>query len=409
MVGIAKETLEQKKLKMLIKKLSEFRGRHTELITIYVPAGANLNIVANQVATEQGTAANIKSKTVRKNVLGALEKIVQHLKLYRQTPPNGLAIFCGNISDKEGESDIELWAVEPPEPLNQRLYRCDQGFVTEPLSYLIREKEIYGLVVIDKSDAEIGLLKGKRIESLKHIDSLVPGKTSKGGWSQARYARVREGLLNDHLKEAGELATHYFRDMPDMKGIILGGPGPIKDMFFKGDFLPTDIKSRVIGVLDTSYTGVIGLNELLTRGEEILAEASVTKEKKLLERFFSELAKDTGLGVYGIKETVKALEMGAIEILLVSENFDWVHGKFLCSSCKNEIEKIVKKEKKNSVECPKCGAMMKLTGEQDATENLEELAQHVNTNVEIISTDTGEGEQLYEMGGIAGILRYRIS
>jgi len=346
---------------------------------------------------------------VRKNVLGALEKIVQHLKLYRQTPPNGLAIFCGNISDKEGESDIELWAVEPPEPLNQRLYRCDQGFVTEPLSYLIREKEIYGLVVIDKSDAEIGLLKGKRIESLKHIDSLVPGKTSKGGWSQARYARVREGLLNDHLKEAGELATHYFRDMPDMKGIILGGPGPIKDMFFKGDFLPTDIKSRVIGVLDTSYTGVIGLNELLTRGEEILAEASVTKEKKLLERFFSELAKDTGLGVYGIKETVKALEMGAIEILLVSENFDWVHGKFLCSSCKNEIEKIVKKEKKNSVECPKCGAMMKLTGEQDATENLEELAQHVNTNVEIISTDTGEGEQLYEMGGIAGILRYRIS
>ncbi len=405
---MGKPDIAHKKLIGLIKKLSAIRGRHTELITIYVPTGSNLNMVADQVKQEQGTAVNIKSKAVRKNVVGALEKISQHLKYYRKTPQNGLAIFCGNISEKEGESDIELWAIEPPEKLNQRLYRCDQEFVLDPLKHMVREREVYGLLVMDKSESEIGTLKGKRVESLKHLESLVPGKTKKGGWSQARYARVREGLLNDHLKKTGEIATSYFRDMPDLKGIIIGGPGPIKDMFFNGDFLPTDIKSKVMGVVDTSYTGKFGLEEILDRGEDILAEASVTRERKLLERFFSELAKDSGLAVYGLKETAHALEMGAVEILLVSEGFDWVHAQLSCPKCKNSIEKIVKKEKLDSVKCPKCGDVMEAGKQEDAAEKLAETAEQVDTAVEIISVDTREGEQLHEMGGIAGILRYKV-
>jgi peptide chain release factor subunit 1 len=405
---VTKPTLAQKRLKLLIKKLSAIRGRHTELVTIYVPSGANLNMVSTQVTQEQGTAANIKSKTVRKNVDGALEKISQHLKLYKQTPPNGLAIFSGNVSEKEGESDIELWAIEPPEKLNQRLYRCDQEFVLDPLQHMVREREIYGLIVLDKSEADIGVLRGKRIEPLKHLDSLVPGKTKKGGWSQARFARVREGLLNDHFKKTGEIATSYFRDMPDLKGIIIGGPGPIKDTFVNGDFLQTAVKSKILGVVDTSYTGTYGLGEMIDRGEDILAEASVTKERKLLERFFAELSKDSGLAVYGLEETARALEMGAVEVLLISEEFDWVHARLRCPECGHETGKVVRNAKKNSVKCPNCGKTMELAGEEDASEKLDELAEKVNTAVEIVSIDTREGEQLREMGGIAGILRYNV-
>jgi peptide chain release factor subunit 1 len=405
---MAKETTAQKKLRSLIKKLSAIRGRHTELITIYVPAGTSLNIISTQVAQEQGTAANIKSKSVRKNVLGALEKINQHLKLYKRTPPNGLAIFCGNVSEREGDTDIELWAIEPPEPLNQRIYRCDQTFVLDALEHMVREREIYGLIVLDKSDAEVGKLTGKRIDSLKHIESLVPGKTKKGGWSQARFARVREGLLNDHLKKTGEVATSYFRDMPDLRGIIIGGPGPIKDMFHSGDFLPADVKSKVLGVVDTSYTGVPGLEEMIARGEDILAEASVTRERHLLEHFFSELAKDSGLAVYGVKETVEALEHGAVETLLISEDFDWVDVEFECTKCKKRAKKTLRRGKKNEVRCPDCQSAMHVVSEHDATERLDALAENVGTNVEIISADSREGEQLLEMGGIAGILRYRV-
>ncbi|MFH0957045.1 MAG: peptide chain release factor aRF-1 [Candidatus Aenigmatarchaeota archaeon] len=407
---MTEDTLARKRLAGLIKRLSAVRGRHTELITIYVPAGMQLHLIAAQVANEQGTAVNIKSKAVRKNVLSALDKIFRHLKLYKKPPENGLAIFCGNVSEKEGESDIELWAIEPPEKLNQRLYRCDQEFVLEPLMHLTREKEIYGLIVIDKSDADIGLLSGRRVESLKHIESLVPGKTKKGGWSQARYQRVREGLLNDHLKKAGQLATAYFRDMKDLRGIIIGGPGPIKDMFYKEDHLPTDIKAKVLGVVDTSYTELFGLQETVVRAEDILAEASITRERKLLERFFGELAKDSGLAVYGVRETVNALEMGAVEILLISEEFDWISGKFQCPSCGKAFERIIKRNSKDGVKCPSCGALSDAAeeAEADATEKLTEFAGSVGTRVEIVSTDSREGDQLHEMGGIAGILRYSI-
>ena len=56
------------KLKKLIKMLGKIKGRHTELVSVYVPVGYSLNEISNQLRQEQGTADNIKSKAVRKNV-----------------------------------------------------------------------------------------------------------------------------------------------------------------------------------------------------------------------------------------------------------------------------------------------------------------------------------------------------
>ena len=46
--------------------------------------------------------------------------------------------------------------------------------------------------------------------------------------------------------------------------------------------------------------------------------------------------------------------------------------------------------------------------EADGAEKLSEFAGKVGTKVEIVSTDSREGIQLHEMGGIAGILRYNM-
>jgi peptide chain release factor subunit 1 len=110
------QDIKQQKLKALIGELEKIRGRHTELVTVLIPAGYGLNNVVTQIRQEQGTAQNIKSKTVRKNVMSALEKTLGHLRLYKKTPENGLAVFCGNVSQREGVADIEIWAIEPPEP-----------------------------------------------------------------------------------------------------------------------------------------------------------------------------------------------------------------------------------------------------------------------------------------------------
>lgn len=399
--------MDENRLKAIIKELGKVRGRHTELVTVYVPAGYNIIKVAEQIKQEQGTAQNIKSKAVRKNVVGALERIIQHLKLYKQTPKNGVAIFSGNVSDKEGVTDIEIWAIEPPEPLKQRLYRCGQEFVLDPLKEMVREKEIYGLIVLDKSEAEIGVLRGKRIESLKHLDSIVPGKTKAGGWSQQRYARIREGLLNDFLKKIGEIATSNFKNMRDLKGIIVGGPGPVKEQFADGEFLEYSVKSKVLGVVNTSYTGgEYGLRETMERAEDIISEASAIREKKVLERFFSELSKDSGLAVYGFREVVDALKSGNLELLLMSEDFDWVKVKFKCE-CGFETEKVLNRKQIDEQKCPECNSRMEVIEEKELTEDLIKMADDMATVVEVISTNTGMGEQLMEIGGIGGILRYK--
>src|SRR3989344_5011576 len=143
---------KKKELEDLIELLGSVRGRHTELVTVMIPAEFNKDGVVRQLEAEAGTAENIKSKATRTAVVTALERIIRELKNYKQTPPNGLAIFCGNISEKEGVQDVQLWVYEPPRPLNVRLYRCDQTFIIDPLQEMLDIEEVYGLLVMDRRE-----------------------------------------------------------------------------------------------------------------------------------------------------------------------------------------------------------------------------------------------------------------
>ena len=172
---------QKQELQELVSLLGSIKGMHTELVTVLIPAGTNIYQVSNQLSAEASTAANIKSKQTRTSVVTALEMIIRELKEYRQTPPNGLALFCGNVSEKEGGQDIQIWAYQPPKPLNVRIYRCDKVFVIEPLKEMLEVDEVFGLLVIDRQAATIGLLEGKQIKVIRTFTSGVPGKVRAGG------------------------------------------------------------------------------------------------------------------------------------------------------------------------------------------------------------------------------------
>lgn len=388
-----------------MKYLETVRGRHTELISLYIPAGYNIQEIIAMLRSEYALTQNVKSRTTRHNVLDALEKVINHLRLFKQTPTNGLIIFCGNVSEKEGQPDIRLWSVEPPQPLSQKIYWCDQTFVLDPLKEIMREKEVYGLIVLDTSGADIGFLKGKKILLEKHIDSLVPGKTSKGGWSAQRYARIREEAIKDHLKKTGEITNRIFNEEKDLKGLIIGGPGSLKEKFDEGDFLDYRLKQKRLGIVDTSYTGMQGLQEIVKKGENLIQEASAVKERRLMEEFFGHLKKDDGLSIYGLEEVKKALNFGAIETLLISEEYDWVRLKLKCQ-CGREMEKDSRPDVIHK--CPSCGAEMNIESEKELLDVLTEEAKNVGSSVEIISVDSREGEQFKELGGIGAILRFKM-
>ena len=398
--------LDQRKLKVLIQELEKIRGSHTELVTVYVPAGYNLNKVIEQISGEKSTAMNIKSKSTRNNVIDALEKILAHLRAYKETPKNGLAVFSGNISKVEGADDIELWGIEPPDPIQQKLYRCDKEFILDPLKNAFREKEVYGMMVFDANEATVGFIRGKKVIPVKHMDSLVPGKFKAGGWSANRFARVREGLLNDWLKKIARIADEVFLQEKDLKGVIIAGPGPTKDFFAKEEYLTSEIQKKVLGTVDTAYAGEYGMQEALERGESLLAEASIVKEKKLMERFFSELGKNTGLAMYGLKEVARALDSGVVDTLLISEDFDWIEAEMKCS-CGHSDKKIIRRSKL-SLKCPNCDQNLHVV-EHDLLNKIIGVAEKNQTKVEMISPDSAYGEQLKGLGGIAAVLRFKIN
>ena len=398
--------LNPKQLKTLVTKLSKLRGRHTELVSVYIPSGYNINEMKTLISNEQGTAVNIKSKATRKNVMSALEKVGQKLKLYNQTPKNGLIIFCGNVSGKEGVQDMKLWEIEPPEPISMRLYRCDQTFITDPLKDLTREKEVYGLVTIDTQEAAIAVLRGKSIELIRHMTSLVPGKTGKGGQSAARYGRVRQGLLLTFKKDVGVLATKSFEEEKDLLGLIIGGPGHVKEEFAEGDFLSEAMKKKILAIKDLGYAGVDGLKELIDRAEDVLAQSGIMREKQILGRFFENLKKETGLASYGLIEVKKALDCGAVDTLIVSEQIPMGAFDVMCSSCGYKGQKITRKEKIQE-KCPKCGSTIKIT-EKDLFDALEQVCETTSTKFETVSAETQEGAQFLQLGGIGAILRYKL-
>ncbi len=355
-------------LKKLLKELKEARALHTEFVTVYIPAGYNLDKIIGHLDEEKGTASNIKSSSTRKNVQSSLEKMIVFLKTLPKTPENGLAVFSGNVAATEGKQDFKIWSFEPKIPINTRIYRCDKVFMTDILAEQLVDDTVYGLVVLDRRDATIALLKGKSIEILQKTHSEVPGKFKAGGQSAQRFARQREGAYKAHFKKvAGYMKDNYLHLGNNLKGIIIGGPGTTVNSFINYEFLTGDIKKKIIGNKDLSYTGEFGLQELLDKSEDLLAAEEVAQEKEVVQKFLKLLLNDPSKAAYGEKEIIRALGMNAVGVLLISE-----------------------------------------TVPEDRLLELEEQAEVGGTEIKVISLDTREGIQLKGLGGYAAILRFPI-
>ncbi len=358
---------QKRKLKKFINELEDYRGRNTELVTVYAPAGYKLSNVVQHLQEEQGTAKNIKSSSTRKNVISALEKMIRKAKAYKRTPKNGLALFSGNVSDREGHTDVQAWAIEPPAPLNKRLYRCDKEFVLEPLKDMVETDSVFGLVVLDRRDAMFGLLKGKSIISLRKTHSEVPGKMKKGGQSAQRFARIREEAGKKHFKKIAEYMKEEFLKRKKIKGIIIGGPSSTIRSFLNKNYITGDLEKKILGTKNLGYTGEVGLKELVDKSQDLIDNYELNQEKTLLKKFFKNLGKDTGLVSYGESDVMKKLKIGAVDKVLVSESVS-----------------------------------------DEKMDELEEEADKVSSEVVLISSETPEGRQLKEMGGLAALLRYPV-
>jgi peptide chain release factor subunit 1 len=413
-----KTSLELFRLKKTLQTLASKEGRGTELVSLYVPPGKQISDVLNQLRDEYGTASNIKSTTTRKNVLDAIVRVQQRLKLFKEPPENGLVIFCGAIPQNgAGSERIETYVITPPEPIHINLYRCDARFHTEYLQEMLREKETYGILLVDASNATIATLQGKKLNIVRQMYSGVAGKTRAGGQSARRYERLRDAQLNSYYTSLGRHANEAFLSIENLKGIILGGPGPTKFDFEKGEYLNYQLKNKIIEVIDTAYVEEQGVKEVVEKAPEVMKKVRYIEERKIMQQFLYEVGHDTGKITYGEEEVRRALESGAVNILLLSEGLEMTRVTVKCSACGYQEQHTVKNKTMQEFEqslagkaCPKCGATsLSITDKEDVVDDFARLAEYTNTQVEIISTETEEGQMLKNsFGGVAAILRFKL-
>jgi peptide chain release factor subunit 1 len=415
-----KSSLELFRLRKTINTLASKEGSHTELITIYVPPDKQISDALNLLRNEYGTASNIKSNVTRKNVLDAITKAQQKLKLFKDPGEKGIVIFTGALPQPgggPGTERMEAYVIEPPEPIRIFLYRCDSRFHTEHLQEMLREKEAYGILLVDANNATIATLQGKHLQIIMQMHSGVTGKTRAGGQSARRYERLRDMQLNEYYTRVGRHADEVFMPIDNLKGIILGGPGPTKYDFQKGNYLNYQLQSKIIDVLDTAYVEEQGVKEIVDKAPDIMKKVRYIEEKQVMQKFLYEVGHDTGMITYGETEVRRLLNSGAVRTLLMSEELDLVRVTVKCSACNYEEQHTVKSKDLAGFEqgltgkpCAQCKAPSYIIiDKKDVVDDLGDLASLANTDVEVISAETEEGLMLKNaFGGIAAILRFKL-
>lgn len=398
------------------RKLDEIaaaRGRATELVTLYVPPGRQISDVMGYLRNEYAQSSNIKSRTTRKNVMWAIESLMGRVRQYREAPANGVAFFVGNKAIGADKSEPVTFIVEPPEPLGTYLYRCDSNFLLDPLLAMVHEPELWGLIVMDRAEVTFGYLRGKRVEALRNKQSQVPSKHGRGGQSAHRFERLIEHAAHDFFVRCGEMATELFLPKKDgLKGILLGGPGATKEYFYKEGYLHYELQQKVVQPLfDVGYTDEYGLKELVEKATQTLQGLEITEEKRIVQKLLTEIRKtDAGLAAYGEAEVLRALDLGAVATLLLSDGLrrrratfkDGAGHEFTRTLADDQVDEVA------SAPCPVCkGPSPSIVKNEDFVESLFQRAVDSGADVRLISTQSEEGEMLAKaFGGVASLLRY---
>ena len=409
------QQIEIFKVKKLIKNLEAAKGNGTSMISLIIPPGTQISQISKMLADEYGTASNIKSRVNRLSVLGAITSTQQRLKLYNKCPKNGLVMYCGTVMTDEGKEKKVNIDFEPFKPINTSLYLCDNKFHTEDLNELLMDDEAFGFIVMDGNGSLYGTVQGSAREVLHKFSVDLPKKHGRGGQSALRFARLRLEKRHNYVRKVAELATQLFvpnGQKPNIQGLILAGSADFKSELMRSDLFDQRLSKIVIKMVDVSYGGENGFNQAIEYSADTLGAVKLMKEKKLLQKYMDEISQDTGKYCFMIEDTLKALDLGAVEDLIVWENLDI--NRYVLRNSSSGDERIVhlnpEQEKNESFfHDPENGVELEVVEKEAMVEWLANHYKEFGCNLEYVTDRSGEGTQFVKgFGGIRGILRWKV-
>ena len=188
------------------------------------------------------------------------------------------------------------------------------------------ESKIFGFIIINSEGALFAISQGTNNKILNEITPKIPNKNHLTIWKGAsviRRHRLRAEKINNYLTSMANLAATYFISDCNriiIKGLILGGSELYIYKFRV--LLNHGLNNKILRIINLQYGMRIGFYDTIINTQYLLNNHKLIRERELISKFFIEIKLNYGVVCYGIRKILKALEIGAVELLLFGEGSD---------------------------------------------------------------------------------------
>lgn len=383
------------------------------MISLVMPPKSQIPLIAKMLNDEYGTASNIKSRVNRLSVLSAITSAQQRLKLYNRCPDNGLVIYTGEIMTDDGKTKKVSIDFEPFRPINTSLYLCDNKFHTQALTELLQDDQRFGFIIMDGNGSLYGTVCGNTREVLHKFSVDLPKKHGRGGQSSVRFARLRVEKRHNYVRKVAEHAVQYFisDDKPNIAGLVLAGSAEFKQQLTSSELLDPRLINIIVKYVDVAYGGENGFNQAIELAAESLANVKLVKEKKLITKYFEEIAQDTGRYCFGVKDTMTALELSSVDTLIVWEDLDVQRYELRNNAGKASVLFLSPDQEKSRSQFidPETGTELEIIDKAPLVEWFANNYKSFGATLEFVTNKSQEGSQFAKgFGGIGAILRWKV-
>jgi len=268
---------------------------------------------------------------------------------------------------------------------------------------------------MDGNGCLYGTVQGSQREVLHKFSVDLPKKHGRGGQSALRFARLRLEKRHNYVRKVAELATQLFvpdGQMPNVQGIILAGSAEFKTQLMRSDLFDPRLQKIVVKMVDVSYGGENGFNQAIELSADALSNVKLMKEKKLLQKYMDEISQDTGRYCFMVKDTLHALDLGAVEDLIIWDNLETERYRLKNISTGEETIKHLSKEQESDdshFRDPVTGVELEVADKEPLVEWFANNYKNFGCNLEFVTDRSSEGTQFVKgFGGIGGILRWKV-
>jgi peptide chain release factor subunit 1 len=368
-----------------LRDLAGFRAAKGVAVSFYLDLDPSVTPTAGDVATRVNSLLSEAGRHLDRNSLNhdqrkSLKADVERIRQYIEQElvrdgAHGLAVFADELDN--------LWR---PLPLTESVadtVKANDELYLAPLVPLVGRGEGALVAVVSRERGEVYRLRGGRLEPLTQLNEEQPGRHDQGGWSQARYARHIEHLVENHLHRVAEELDRRVRRRGER--IVVVASEETRAAF--DDLLSREVQNAIVGW--TTAEAHAGPPELLAAASPVLEDSRAREEEGALERW-RESAGRNGRAASGWQATLEAASDGRVELLLFRNGIS--HPAFRCPSCGRLAA--------DEGTCPLDGAQMEQTDE-----GLDLVVHQTLSNGGTVMAVTTHND-LDPVEGIGALLRY---